>query len=304
MAVTKDSLFVFGTFSGGIVGTGSMNVGGSTLTNQGAADIYLVRIAIDTGEIIGGTSYGAGGNQLVQAATVDPVTNEVVVVGRLDVDFTLGDFELKTHGAADIFLARFAPDGSVTQATAYGGSGGDQAHGVGVAADGTTWVFGSVDTTNRDVQLGSDPTGTPGGGVDFVVARYTRTGTPISSMIFGSAGDDGVPIPGQASIDDLGNFYVSSMFAGDLTVGDLPVKVRGATDVLLASFDPTGGVRYATRVGADNDVDNQEYPHSLATRRADGPVYLLPELDGSVELTLKSGTKKTVQDYVNLRYDQ
>jgi hypothetical protein len=305
MAVTKDSLFVFGSFSGGIVGTQQMDVAGSTLTNQGSADIYLVRIDIANGEIIGGTSYGAAGNQLVQTATVDPGTGEVVVVGRFDGDFTLGDFTLKTHGDSDVFVARFAPDGSVTQAAAYGGSGADLAHGVGVAADGTTWVFGSVDTTNRDVELGSDSTGTPGGGIDLFVARYTRGGTGVSSLIFGSTGDDGDPIPGKAAIDDLGNFYIASMFAGDLTVGDLPVKVHGAFDVLLASFDPTGGVRYATRIGSEDSLGlKQEYPHSLAVRRADGPLYVLPELVESVELTLKNGTKKTAQDYVILRYDQ
>lgn len=180
-----------------------------------------------------------------------------------------GDGAIYVSESGSHRVSRFGPDGSFE--SSWGGQGADagrfqSAMGIAVSADGEVFV---ADFGNHRVQV-FDPTGTyvrewgqegiatgdfdnpiglqigPDGNVWVVdsgnerVQVFTQDGTHVRSF------DDVGPGPQIISLNDLGEFYVSSPFA----------------DSTVRHFDPTGEL--LGFVG-----DGLSGPHGTATGRAD-----------------------------------
>jgi hypothetical protein len=311
IAVTGSTVFVMGNFEAGQAGTQTMQIGAIRLQNAGGEDIYVVRLSAATGEPIGAERFGESQGQRLADSAVDPTSGDVLITGRYEGSFEMGDHFLDNQGGfdgtSDIFVARLRADGSVARAIGLGGPGSDDALGVAVAPDGTVWVAGSLDTTAGAVSVGGDPLHGPYGAGIFV-AQFTPGLTHVASRIFGSTGRDGADLPAQAdaACDDAGNFFVTASLAGDAMLDDRALTVHGRSDALLASFDAQLGLRYATTIGGANEGDDYglESGQSIAVRRAGEPAYLLPALRGPAVVSLDSGELVTIEQFVALELIQ
>ena len=99
----------------------------------------------------------------------------------------------------DVFLTRFAPDGTRLWNRQWGAAGHDGVAAVRIGADGLIYVIGSTERRLRD---------TAGRQRDLFVARYNAAGERISMMLWET---DEVEDAWQAVFDKAGGLYVCGM---------------------------------------------------------------------------------------------
>ncbi len=88
--------------------------------------------------------------QGASALDVDPLGN-IYVAGQADRGFPVtagADQRCMAGGGADVFVARFTPDGELAGATYLGGSGFESANAIAVAPDGSVYVAGTTGSTD------------------------------------------------------------------------------------------------------------------------------------------------------------
>jgi hypothetical protein len=56
--------------------------------------------------------------------------------------------------------------------------------------------------------------------------------------------------------DDAGNSYVTGIFNGSADIGDITLIARGATDIFLAKYDPSGVLLWVRQAGGKEDDDS------------------------------------------------
>lgn len=125
-----------------------------------------------------------------------------------------------------------------------------------VALGGCTLLFPSGDFT-----VGSD-----GGAVDAPAADATREDAAVDDgsvvddagrdagtgsvaawdLVLATGGDDSMR---AVAIDAAGNVYVTGDLGGGATIGDTEIGTLGGTDVIVASFDPSGDMRWVKTFG-------------------------------------------------------
>jgi hypothetical protein len=144
----------------------------------------------------------AAASTLVDATGLDSVTavalaadgSAWVVGSTWATDFPVTPDALQPEpggGGEDAFLARVSRDGStLLYATYFGGSAGDRATGVALAADGSVVVCGT--TSSRDLPTeGGFQTAAPGGLLDGWVARFEDGGRRLAYATYvGGSGQD------------------------------------------------------------------------------------------------------------------
>jgi len=120
-----------------------------------------VAVFPDSGVVAVGETYSASGDlPMVSAAGVDSLAT-----------------------APDAAVARFAPDGGIMWARAYGGNGKDYFSSVAVGADGSIFVVGWTGSTDGDFPVTrGDP---PGSDSNAVIAKLTPLGDIVWEKTFG-----------------------------------------------------------------------------------------------------------------------
>ncbi len=111
---------------------GSANLGCGAITSTGGTDLMLARLST-TGTCDWSISYGGGGDQFVDALSVD-ATDRIVVGGFFSGNANLGGAVLSSSGSTDLFMAKYSNAGAHLWSKRFGDSGTQV--GVGVATDG------------------------------------------------------------------------------------------------------------------------------------------------------------------------
>jgi len=153
----------------------------------GGVDVFVARFDLATGDLLGTTYLGGGGNDFPRDVLVRPDGSVLVLGETSSADFPASDSDGDgtLGGASDLFVAWFEPGGSFAGARFVGGSGEESGGGIDRAADGSVWVVGS--TTSTDLVPGIPLAG----GIDVFVARLSADlSTLESAATFGGAGDD------------------------------------------------------------------------------------------------------------------
>jgi len=168
----------------------------------------------------------------------------VLVVGRrggLDVDGD-GSVDVQTHGTPDsIVFKAFSTGEWLDWVRGPGGNGEDFASGIAPDGHGGAYVAGQF--TDR-MQAGRE-TVVGSGRKDGFLARFDKHGDVDWVRAIGGTGDDRME---KVATDDEGNVYVVGTIAGEVDVdrdGAIDVVSNGASDMLIASFDPDGALRFA-----------------------------------------------------------
>ena len=128
-------------------------------------------------------------------------------------------------------------------ATYLGGSANERAHAVTTDISGNVIVTGVTESLDYPVLAGRQMIRSLD--ADMFLAKYTRTGSLLWSTYYGA----GMYDEAHAIVtDDAGNIFISGRtWSADLDVPHAGQPVHGgASDIVLASFSPTGDLRWAT----------------------------------------------------------
>ncbi len=221
-------------------GSDSVTFGTTTLHNHGGvirSDVYITRTD-------GGGNFlwarGAGGTDYddAYAVTTDPDGN-VYATGRFRSDTAHFDPDLLINGGApgtdDIFISKYAGDGTLQWARGLGGPSMDEGTCIAAAANGTVYVAGSLDSA-------------------LFIAAYAPSGTLL--WLNRSSGD-GINAANRMVTGPGGAVYLAGYFGGtSITFGNLTLNNSGSsrTDGFLYRFDAAGNPQWAKQVqGAEWD---------------------------------------------------
>jgi len=164
-----------------------------------------------------------------------------------------GETQLTSAGSFDIFVARYAPNGTLEWARRAGGTGDARGCGVAALSDDSVVVAGYFSGTvtfapgePQQVQL------TSGGGIDIFLAKYTSDGTLSWAKRAGGSGDDyarGITAVSGTSAAITGDFNESCTF-GPGEGSETVLNSAGAGDIYVASYSSDGTLSWAKRAGS------------------------------------------------------
>jgi Fibronectin type III domain/Beta-propeller repeat len=226
---SSGNVVVVGTF------TGSINLGGGSLTSAGGRDMFVAKFSA-TGLHVWSKRFGGTGNDDVRGVAVDGSGN-VVVTGQFLNSLTFGGTTLTSAGVEDIFLAKLSgATGGHVWSQRFGSSSAPD-FGYGVAVDGN----GNVAMTGYFAGL----VNFGGGGIsaqmyDIFVAKYTSAGTYVSARRYGDpAGLYDNQYGYGIAMSGSGSMYVTGSYLGTLSlVGQATAVAYGGSDGVLASIGP------------------------------------------------------------------
>ena len=262
--------------AGGVWVTGYTESADFPLVNQsqdryggGGCDVFVTHFASDGTRL---SSTYLGGNETDHGvALAGDGDGGVWVMGTTkSADFPVRDaYQDRFMGGCDVFVAHFAPNGTLISSTYLGGSRSDYGSAIVDDGDGGVWVTGTTWSYSLETQyqtlygfpvlnetqdlLGGQYDTAPGQCNAFA-SHFSSSGTLISSTYLG--GDDkdhGVALAG----DGDGGVWV----AGNTSSSKFPVKnasqpdICGKRDIFVTHFSPAGRIISSTYLGGDGTED-------------------------------------------------
>jgi len=159
------------------------------------------------------------------------------------VGYTAGDLGgTGNQGSNDVFVARYAPDGTLLWVTQTGSVGDDQAWDIGV--DGTGAAVIAIQTTGG---LGGM---TNAGGQDLAIARFTSSGALAWVRQSGTALDD---FGHSVAVGQDGTAYLVGW-----TTGALAGTNAGGLDLFVARYEADGTQTWLRQRGSSGDDTAQD----------------------------------------------
>lgn len=221
-------------------------IAGSTLTSQGYADGFVARFDANGNGIwcrsFGGTSWDNG-----YGVALDN-TGNVYITGRYTTSATFDGLTVSGTGDADLFVAKYDPNGELTWLTGSSDAGWKQSVGITVGASGQVHVSGYY--------YGS-----------MTICSSTLTGDATNYRPFLSCFDSSGAVLWQQDLPCTGTGYCYSMaarpggdivltgsFTGDLTIDSSTLSSVGIGDAWVAAFNSAGDVLWAQAMSGTDPV--------------------------------------------------
>ena len=238
------------------------------------ADIRNIRMRYSGAE---SARIAATGNLILHTAHGDvtqhkPVIYQTGASGREEV---AGAFALARNGEISFQIGKYdrsrelTIDPTISFASYLGGRGSDQGNAIAVDTNGNTYLVGSTTSGSSDS--------------DFLLRKYSPTGTQIYLADFGGSGDD---FGNTIRVDSTGSVYVGGRTSSD----DFPMvnafqsKRAGGADAFLLRVNPAGNAFvFSTYIGSSAD----DFISAIAID-SQGAVYATGTTGGSFPSSLGS----------------
>ena len=145
----------------------------------------------------------------------------------------------------DLFIAKYAPDGTPAWAASGGGWGADKAFAVGTDTNGNCFVLGGFQSDTAAI---GGVVLTNWGNGDVILAKYDASGR--ASWVRQAGGlftEEGRSLV----VDARGHCYLAGLFQGVASFGDHTIASGTGenSDIFLARIDPEGRWLYASQAG-------------------------------------------------------
>lgn len=248
--------------------TGTTDLGKGPLVCPGDASCaLLVTLAPDgstrsakvlTGVAPGAVAVSAGG--------------EIAVGGSFSTSFDCGLGPLVPgNSAQDLFLARFAADGTCTWSAAGGSTMGAGVETLGFDAAGDLVVSGYF---NDALPLTGSTAGAPG--VAFFVAKLDPSGAPLFAHTWNARSNG---FGAAAAVTAGGEVLASSVAFSPADLGGGPLATSAAGDLVIARYDASGALLWSHDFGNGSE----EIVSGLQVDAA-GNAWLLGSFHGVVDV--------------------
>ena len=221
----------------------NINIDGTTLTNIGRQDIFIVKYD-PNGNVLWAKS--AGGSNVDQANSVSIDTSgNIVVAGQFNSpNIIFGSTNLTRSGQDDIFVVKYDSNGNILWAKSAGGSNYDVARSIKADVSGniiltgnfasSTITFGSTILTNNGLN-------------DIFIVKYDPSGNVLWAKSAGGSSQENLT---SISTDLSGNCVITGDFySSDLTFGNTILSKIGEQDIFVVKYDPNGNLLWDKTVG-------------------------------------------------------
>jgi Cep192 domain 4/HYDIN/CFA65/VesB-like, Ig-like domain/Beta-propeller repeat len=264
-------------------------------TLAGTSDLFVTKLSASGSGLVFSTYYGGAsteGNAMLGGVAVDNLGGMYVTSDTESNDLFLlpGAFQqmLGGKGAANAFIAKFGPTGSLQYATYLGGTATDTSTGIAVDAAKMVYVAGFTSSTDFPVKNGcsSLPASFAGGASDAFVAKLDPSTTGQAQLVYSTflgGGDQDQAFAIAVDGASPANAYVAGATLSSnfpITASAFQTALRGGQDAFLAVLGINGSGQvcpsYSTYLGGASD----DSARSVAVN-ATGKVYLTGQTSSS-----------------------
>jgi hypothetical protein len=221
----SDTIVIGGYFQG------TTDLGSGPRPSKGSTDMFVATYSASNGSSLWVKTVGGTGAEIATGVVVDQEGNVLVsgTFGQSGGPVDFGGGAISTAGGADIFIAKYGPDGSYVWAKGHGGSTDDNAEGLAVDSAGNPAIVGSFQLTTN---LGGE-TLVSAGRFDVLIAQYDSFGRHVWSKNYGNL----VTEKGNSIAFDKDDHLIVTGFTLWLVdFGGGPLIATGAADAFLAKF--------------------------------------------------------------------
>lgn len=235
----------------------------SVIGNASNASVYVTKFSPNGDTIVYSTLIGGSGNDYLRLAditggiAVDLAGHAFVTGYTSSTNFPLVNAFQATFGGSssapyygdDSFILKLAPDGASLVYSSYiGGSGFDNAAGIGIDSAGNAYLAGQTNSSNFPL-LNPIQSSFAGGFNDGFIAKVSPTGSLLFSTYFGGGASEFV---NSATADGNGRVYFTGRVSsgGLATAGAFQTSIAGNYDAFVARINAnTRQLEYFTYLG-------------------------------------------------------
>jgi Bacterial Ig domain/Putative binding domain, N-terminal len=234
--------------------SGSVDFGGGTVASTNGQEMFIVKYDASGTYLWSRQISSSGGNQATGVA-VDS-NNNLVVVGWFAGTIDFGAGPLSSAGSWDIFVAKFAPDGTLVWAKRFGGSAWESFSTVALDASNNIFITGFYGFTGTTIDFGGGPLPLPGGDSNFqnnmFVAKLDSSGNYIWAKGYAGSGD----IQGNGiAVDGNGDVAVAGSFQQTVNFGGASFTSAGNYDMFVAKYSGATGNHLWSLSGGGSGYD-------------------------------------------------
>ena len=196
---------------------------------------------------------------------------EVAITGTVANGVNLGSGQLTSAGSTDIFVAKYASNGTPLWSRRIGSTAGDVGKAVAFDGSGSVYITGYFRGT-VDFGCGS----LTSGGTNAFLAKYSSTGlcTWAKKLSTAPGLDEGTAL----AVDMSGNVVVGGIVYQTSDFGGGPLTSAGGADIFLAKFSSAGTHIWSRRMGGTAE----DWVNRLALDGTGNPV-MTGYFNGSVD---------------------
>jgi hypothetical protein len=223
----------------------AINFGGTApLTGAGDRDIYLAKYD-SNGNFLWVRSAGSAGRDEAKSVICDPAGN-IYITGMHSGTVTFGSTNLTApNGYVNMFLVKYAPDGSVIWAKTAGGDYDDVGWSMTMDASGLIYITGEYNA----YAVWDAQTLTTSGSAEVFVVCYDNAGTAQWAR---SAGGPLIDRARGIGTDGT-NIYITGQFAMSASFGAHTVSGVDSSEIFMAKLSNMGNWQWAMAVGGPPD---------------------------------------------------
>jgi hypothetical protein len=214
--------------------------------------------------------FGDATDSQYAARVATDAAGNVIVSGLVHGTIDLGGGVLTATGTRDIFLAKYAPDGSHIWSQIFPGTDIALVEGTRVDASGNIIIAGFY---RGSIDFGGGALASAGDN-DIFLAKYDPNGNHLWSRRFG---DSDTQRAYELAVDAAGNVYVTGWFSGIVSFGGMLISSNWV-DVWLAKYDPSGNHLWSKGFG-----DSGGQAAYGAAVDPSGNVFITGTYDGTID---------------------
>lgn len=261
----------------------------TTLTGSGGTSIFLAKYD-PFGACLWSRVDGGPGDDVARGIATDAQGN-TFITGSYSTLAQFGTVTLGAQGDADVFVAKYGPDGDFLWVAHGGGPFDEQGTAVATDAEGNVFVCGRYRST---CTFGAFTIGTVNSNFDAFLAKLDADG---NWLWIRRAGDIGGEEANAVAVDAQGDAYITGWFSSPIAVfsSQQVSPVGGGADIFLAKYTGDGTCLWVRGAGAASSdqgnalaIDSQGRPYISGWLSGDtahfGGITLLPEYGEAEDL--------------------
>lgn len=254
--------------------SGSINLGTTTLTSNGANDAFLIKLNALTGSVLWAKQMGGSGADGGLSITSDP-SGIIYSCGYFQGTANFGTTTLTPSGVnLNMYLLRTDPgSGNTVWAKGFGNSGYTYATGVFCDQAGSIFMTGHFES----VLIMSPHTLTSVQYQDIFISKHSAiSGSALWAISMGGSGTDN----GNAiTVGAAGDVYCTGRFEGEAVFGTTTLTSAGSADIFVSKHSNASGmITMVKQLGAGG----YEQANAIALDNQ-GKIYITGQYNGIVD---------------------